>query len=59
MNLVRAATPGAHPKMVEMFRLLIEERVGGSPERLAIGCDGPSHDVCPEDCCLSGRPPRG
>ncbi len=59
MKLVRAATPGTHPKMVEMFRQLIEERVGGSSDRTAIGRDGPSHDVCPEDCCPSGRPKRG
>ncbi|MEX2188117.1 MAG: ferrochelatase [Pirellulales bacterium] len=64
IHLVRAATPGTHPKMVEMFRQLIEERVGDSSSsramgRHAIGRDGPSHDVCPEDCCPSGRPTRG
>jgi ferrochelatase len=58
MNLLRAATPGTHPKMVEMFRSLIEERVGESPMRLAVGQHGPSHDVCPEDCCPSGRSAR-
>lgn len=56
MNLVRAATPGTHPKLIEMFRLLIEERVGANPVRLALGNRGPCHDICPEDCCPSGRP---
>lgn len=58
MNLVRIATPGTHPKIVEMFRLLIAERVSGDAPRLAVGCDGPSHDLCPADCCPSGRPNR-
>lgn len=59
MNLVRVATPHTHPKMIEMFRLLIEERVAGSTERLAVGQFGPSHDVCPDDCCPSGRLAHG
>ncbi len=59
MNLVRVATPGTDAKIVEMFRLLIAERVTGDCERLATGADGPSHDVCPADCCPSGRPVRG
>jgi ferrochelatase len=58
MHLVRIATPGIHPKIVEMFRLLIAERVSGDSPRLAVGCDGPSHDLCPVDCCPSGRPSR-
>jgi ferrochelatase len=57
MNLARAATPGTHPKMIEMYRALIEERVGASANRRAIGHHGPCHDICPEDCCPSGRPP--
>jgi protoporphyrin/coproporphyrin ferrochelatase len=57
MNLVRAATPGTHPKMIEMYRLLIEERVGEKTPRLAVGHHGPCHDICPEDCCPSGRSP--
>jgi ferrochelatase len=51
LNMVRAATVGSHPKFVSMIRQLIEERVSGTP-RLALGTLGPSHDVCPADCCL-------
>ena len=50
MKMVRAATVGTHPAFIEMIRLLMEERVSGGP-RLAIGNFGPSHDVCPVDCC--------
>ncbi len=57
LNLVRAGTVGSHPTFVTMIRELIEERITGTP-RLAIGEFGPSHDVCPADCCLytPGRP---
>jgi ferrochelatase len=52
INMLRAATAGTHPKFIEMIRLLIEERLDDSPDRLALGNLGPSHDVCPADCCL-------
>ncbi len=58
MNLVRAATVGTHPSYVEMIRELILERMSDTPVRNAIGRFGPNHDVCPEDCCLSGRAER-
>lgn len=51
INMQRAATVGTHPRFIEMIRLLIEERLGGSP-KLALGNLGASHDVCPLDCCL-------
>jgi ferrochelatase len=51
LNMVRAATVGSHPRFIRMIRQLIEERVSGAP-RLALGPLGPSHDVCPADCCL-------
>jgi ferrochelatase len=57
LNMVRAATAGTHPKFVEMIRLLIEERLSDNPTRLALGKFGPSHDVCPANCCLSGYTP--
>lgn len=57
LTMVRAATVGTHPKFVEMIRLLIEERLSDSPTRLALGKFGPSHDVCPKNCCLSGYTP--
>lgn len=52
LPMVRAATVGTHPRFVAMLRELIEERLGRRDERRAIGDDGPSHDVCPENCCL-------
>jgi ferrochelatase len=52
INMVRAATVGAHPRFIRMIRELVEERMSDSPQRLALGSLGPSHDVCPEDCCL-------
>jgi len=55
INLVRAATVGSHASYVAMIRELIEERTTGAKQR-ALGQFGPSHDFCPADCCLSGRP---
>lgn len=51
VNLHRASTIGAHPDAVRMVRDLIAERVRGAAERPALGELGPSHDVCPADCC--------
>jgi protoporphyrin/coproporphyrin ferrochelatase len=50
IRMKRAATVGIHPRFVSMIRDLILERTEGAP-RLALGDDGPSHDVCPADCC--------
>jgi protoporphyrin/coproporphyrin ferrochelatase len=55
IRMQRAATVGTHPRFIEMIRLLIEERLTDTPERLALGAVGPSHDVCPADCCLYSR----
>lgn len=54
IRLVRSAVVGCHPRFVSMIRELIEERLTENPRRLALGEHGPSHDVCPADCC----PPR-
>ena len=54
MTLVRAATVGTDPTFVGMIRDLIVERVTASPDKPALGTRGPSHDVCPVDCCLLG-----
>ena len=60
LNMVRAATAGTHPRFVQMIRELIEERMSGAPERPALGVLGPSHDVCPLDCCPApARPTSG
>jgi ferrochelatase len=58
LNMIRASTVGSHPTFVKMIRELILERtVPDYPKRFA-GINGPSHDVCPADCCLmgAGRP---
>jgi ferrochelatase len=51
VKMVRAAAVGNHPRLVEMIQLLVEERLDPSKPRLALGTHGPSHDVCPADCC--------
>ncbi len=56
VKLVRAATVGTHPTYVSMVRELIEERLSPDADRLSLGRLPPSHDICPADCCLSGRP---
>lgn len=52
----RAKSVSTHPRFISMIRELITERITGSSERPAIGQYGPSHDVCPVDCCLYPRP---
>ena len=54
LNMVRAKTVGTHPRFISMIRELIVERINQPAERPALGELGASHDVCPEDCCLSG-----
>jgi ferrochelatase len=54
VGFVRAATVGTHPAFIRMIRELIMERNGNAP-RLALGTRGPSHDICPLDCCLKGE----
>ncbi len=50
LTMLRASTVGTHPAFVATLADLIAERLNNSP-RQAIGLDGPSHDVCPADCC--------
>lgn len=52
VSLHRVPTLGTHPRFVRMIRELIEERITDNPARPALGMLGPSHDVCPDDCCL-------
>ena len=54
LNMVRAATVGAHPEFVRMISELMRERLDSSLPRRALGACPPSHDVCAVDCCLSG-----
>ncbi len=58
ITMHRAATVGTHPRFVRMIRELIAERTSDTPDRLALGTLGPSHDECAEGCCLytPGRP---
>lgn len=51
MHMERAPTVGTHPKFVAMLRKLIAERLDESLTQEAIGQFGPSHNVCPLDCC--------
>jgi protoporphyrin/coproporphyrin ferrochelatase len=51
INMVRAATAGLHPRFVSMIRELIVERMSDSHPRPALGSLGPSHDICPQECC--------
>ncbi len=50
IEMRRAATVGTHPKFVSMIADLVLERTADAP-KLALGEHGPSHDVCPADCC--------
>ncbi|REJ68669.1 MAG: ferrochelatase [Planctomycetota bacterium] len=60
LNMVRAATVGVHPRFITMIRELVEERMNDAADRPAVGRLGPSHDVCPQDCCLyTPRRPTG
>jgi ferrochelatase len=54
--MARAGTVGTHSKYVAMVRELIVERMTPGAERRVLGQHGPSHDRCPADCCLPGRP---
>lgn len=57
LPMVRAATIGAHPRLVRVIRESIQERMNEAPIRIAMGTLGPSHDVCPTDCCPAGQRP--
>ncbi len=56
VTLVRASTPGTHPLFVQMIGELVRERVDPATPRRAVGSRPPNHDVCPVNCCPSGRP---
>ncbi len=54
IRLVRSQTVGTYPRFVALLGDLITERIGGlaGQSQRAVGRFGPSHDVCPETCCL-------
>jgi ferrochelatase len=51
LNMIRAATVGAHPSFVRMIRELIVERTSPGVPRRALGTFGPRRDACTADCC--------
>ena len=53
----RLPTVGTHPEFVAMIVELIRERSGLQEEKRALGAFGPSHDLCPSQCCLHGVAP--
>lgn len=59
LQMIRVPTVGHHPKFVRMIRDLIVERMTPAAERPSLGPFGPSHDVCPVDCCLAATRPTG
>jgi ferrochelatase len=58
LSMIRSRTVGNHRGFVRMLRELVGERLASAPaeERRSLGQFGPSHDVCPVDCCPP--PPR-
>jgi ferrochelatase len=54
LGFQRVPTAGVHPRFVTMIRELVEERMTADPQRPALGSSGPSHDICPLNCCLIG-----
>jgi ferrochelatase len=54
LEFARCPTVGTHPRFVSMIRELVQERMSGA-EPLSLGRFGPSHDVCPVDCCRRQR----
>jgi ferrochelatase len=61
LAMVRAATPGVHPRFVAMVRELLLERAaaarGEERSRITVGGLPPSWDVCPAGCCRNAREP--
>jgi len=55
IKLARAHSVGTHPRFISMIRELVEERIQDKP-RAVVGDLPASPDVCPPDCCQSGRP---
>ena len=62
LAMVRAATPGVHPRFVAMVRELLLERAaterGEEHVRPAVGSLPAHWDVCPAGCCRNARDPN-
>ena len=52
IQFIRASTVGVHPRFISMIVDLIEERLSTDTDRPFLGGYGPSHDLCPANCCL-------
>jgi protoporphyrin/coproporphyrin ferrochelatase len=52
VGFYRVPTIGVDPRFISMIRQLIVERTNPNQEKLALGSFGPSHDICPTNCCL-------
>ncbi len=61
LTMVRAATPGIHPRFVAMVRELLLERAaaerGEEHPRVAVGSLPAHWEVCPVGCCRNAREP--
>ena len=55
LELVRAEVVGVHPRIVEMIRELVVERLDSAAPRLSLGGQGAWPDDCPSDCCRLAR----
>jgi ferrochelatase len=53
MGFARTVTPGTDPRLVEMVRELVAERMNPACPKRALSPLGPSHDICPVACCMS------
>jgi protoporphyrin/coproporphyrin ferrochelatase len=51
LHMIRVPTVGTDPRFVTMIRELVEERLVEDPQRRFLGHLGPSHDICPVNCC--------
>jgi ferrochelatase len=56
LNMIRAATVGAHPSFVRMIRELIVECLSADVPRRALGSQGPRQNICALDCCPPPAP---
>ena len=54
LNMIRAATAGAHPAFIEMIRELVMERIDPERPRRTLGTMGPRGSVCQPGCCAPG-----
>jgi ferrochelatase len=52
VGFTRTPAPGTDPRFVAMVRELVEERLDPACPKRALSPLGPSHDVCPDGCCL-------